>query len=101
MNGKYKSSMTGGAFKFDKEPVKSQMAIEIVRNVDVEPKFKSLYIGASQQTYRLRILHGSGSFSVSVNNTKLVDLKHKDREILLTPIELGGLQITVEDLELP
>jgi len=40
--------MKGGAFKFASEPVKSQMAIEVVRNVDVEPKFKSLYIGTSQ-----------------------------------------------------
>ena len=46
--GEYKSGMTGGAFKFTNEPVKSKMAIEIVRNVDVEPKFKSLYIGTSQ-----------------------------------------------------
>lgn len=77
------------------------MAIEVVRNVDVEPKFKSLYIGQSKQTYKLRILHGSGSFSVTVNNTRLVDFVQKDREILLTPKELGGLKIMIEDLELP
>jgi len=77
------------------------MAVEVVRNVDVEPKFKSLYIGQSTQTYKLRILHGSGSFSVTVNNTRLVDLVQKDRDIWLTPKELGGLKIMVEDLELP
>jgi len=77
------------------------MTVEVVRNVDVEPKFKSLYIGSHQQTYRLRILHGSGAFAVTVNNTKLVDLVQKDRDILLTPKELGGLKIMVEDLELP
>lgn len=49
----------------------------------------------------MRILHGSGAFSVTVNNTRLVDLVQKDREILLTPKELGGLKIMVEDLELP
>ena len=101
MKGVYKSSITGSAFKFAQEPARSQMTIEVVRNVDVEPKFKSLYIGAAQQTYRLRILHGSGSFAVSVNATGLVDLVQKDREILLTPKELGGLRILVEDLELP
>ena len=73
-----------------------------MRNVDVEPKFKSLYIGHSQpQSYKLRILHGSGAFSVKVNNTSLVDLVQKDREIYLTPKQLGGLKIMVEDLELP
>ena len=48
MKGGYKQSITGGAIKFANEPVKSQMAIEVVRNVDVEPKYKSLYIGTSQ-----------------------------------------------------
>ena len=77
------------------------MLIEVVRNVDVEPKFKSLYIGTHQQTYKLRILHGSGNFAVTVNNTALVDIVQNDREILLTPKDLGGLTIIVEDLELP
>lgn len=74
MRGEYKSTINGGAVKFSTEPVKSQIVVEVVRNVDVEPKFKSLYIGQSEQTYKLRILHGSGAFSVTVNNTRLVDL---------------------------
>lgn len=74
MKGDYKSSVNGGAAKFSTEPVNSRLVVEVVRNVDVEPKYKSLYIGQSQQTYKLRILHGSGAFSVTVNNTRLVDL---------------------------
>lgn len=57
------------------------MAVEVVRNVDIEPKFKSIYIGKQERVYNLRILHGSGSFSVSVNNTKLVEMVQKDRDI--------------------
>lgn len=45
MRGHYKSTINGSAFKIADESVKSRMAIEVVRNVDVEPKFKSLYIG--------------------------------------------------------
>ena len=77
------------------------MKVEIVRNVDVEPKYKSLYIGSGTQSYRLRILHGSGHFSVTLNNTQLAEVQHRDREILLTPKAIGGLEVRVEDLELP
>lgn len=48
MRGEYKETITGGAIKIGQEVIKNQMAVEIVRNVDVEPKFKSLYIGTSQ-----------------------------------------------------
>lgn len=101
MTGVYKPSITGDAYQIPTEPVKNRMVVEVVRNVDVEPKFKSLYIGSHQQTYKLKILHGSGAFSVTVNNTDLVDFIQKDREIHLTPKELGGLKIMVEDLDLP
>ena len=101
MQGVYKSTVNGDAYKFEHEPASSRMVIEVVRNVDVEPKFKSLYIGKHAQTYKLRIHHGSGAFSVTVNDTRLVDFIQKDREIHLTPKELGGLKIMVEDLDLP
>ena len=101
MQGPYQTSVSGMVHSLASEKLRSIMTIEVVRNVDVEPKFKSLYIGTQPQTYKLRILHGSGAFSVTVNNTKLVDIVQKDREILLTPKELGGLKIMVEDLELP
>ena len=46
-------------------------------------------------------MNGSGAFSVSLNNTRLADFSQKDREIFVTPKEIGGLKIMVEDLELP
>ena len=103
MRGHYQSLIgSGSAFAISaSKPVKSSIAVEVVRNVDVEPKFKSLYIGSHAQTYKLRILNGSGAFSVTLNNTRLADFVQKDREIHITPKELGGLKIMVEDLELP
>ena len=47
MRGVYHSSVTGEAHRLDAD-VANQMTIEVVRNVDVEPKFKSLYIGTQQ-----------------------------------------------------
>jgi hypothetical protein len=46
-------------------------------------------------------MHGSGQFSVTLNNTLLADLQHKDREVFITPKDLGSLSIRVEDLEIP
>ena len=46
MKGEYQSTVTGDAFAFSSEPLRNKMAIEVVRNVDVMPKYKSLYIGS-------------------------------------------------------
>jgi len=77
------------------------MKVEVVRNVDVEPKYKSLYLGLGVQIFKLDLLFGSGHFSVSLNNTRIADLQHKDREVFITPKELGSIEIRVEDLEIP
>ena len=45
---------------FKEDPLVDKLKIVVVRNVDVEPKYKSLYIGASPKPYKLKILHGSG-----------------------------------------
>lgn len=97
----YAKSVTGDAVQFAETPIADKLTIEVVRNVDVGPKYKSLYIGASPQTYKLRIMHGSGQFSVTLNDTALAGLSHKDRDILITPKALGSLTIRVEDLEIP
>ena len=81
--------------------LKTRIRVEVVKNVDIEPKFKSLYLGHNSQTYKLELLNGSGHFSVSLNNTQIAELVHKDREVLITPKELGSLEIRVEDLEIP
>ena len=58
----------------DQEPhqlpyqVESQMRVEIVNNVDIQPKYKAIYLNKDSR-YSFRILHGSGKFSVSINNT--------------------------------
>lgn len=83
-------------------PVKDQMRIEIVQNVDIQPKYKSLYI-ALDNSFKFKILHGSGHFSVSVNNTDLADRHHieGDRYITIYPKKEGPIEIRVEDIELP
>jgi hypothetical protein len=101
LGGDYAEGVSGGTAKFPHARVFDRLVVEVVRNVDVEPKYKSLYIGAGTQTYRLRILNGSGHFSVTLNNTALAELQHRDREIMLTPKAIGGLEVRVEDLELP
>ena len=49
MAGVYKQSVAGDVKGLpNREPVKSRMVVEVVRNVDVEPKYKSVYIGTHQ-----------------------------------------------------
>lgn len=75
--------------------------MEVVLNVDVSPKYKSLYINQKQEPFRIKILHGSGHFAIRVNNTDLAEILHKDREVMINPRAVGHLEVTVEDLELP
>lgn len=76
------------------------LEIEVVRKLQVEPKFKSLYIGSSQQ-FKLHIQEGSGHFSVTPNNTEIADVVHKDREIYIKAKAEGMLELKVYDVELP
>lgn len=81
------------------------MRIEVVRNVEVEPRFKILYVGSAAQqspmAYKIKVLEGSGHFSVSLNDTTKAELVHKDRELFIYPRAVGGLSVHVEDLEVP
>ena len=47
VKGVYQSKVNGKAHSLE-STVEDQMIIEVVRNVDVEPKYKSLYIGTQQ-----------------------------------------------------
>ena len=83
-------------------PVKDRMRIEIVRNVDIQPKYKSLYL-AKENSFKFKILHGSGHFSVSLNNSEVAEKHHVegDRFITIYPRKEGPIEIRVEDIELP
>lgn len=82
-------------------PPTDTLKVQVVKNLKVEPSFKSLYIGTTE-TYVFTILEGSGYFSVHYDNQDLVDLIHKDREIIVKPLNGTGLiHITIEDVELP
>ena len=78
------------------------MRIEVVQNVDIQPKYKSLYL-AKDNSFKFQILHGSGHFSVSVNNSEVADRHHieGDRFITIYPKREGPIEIRVEDIEVP
>jgi uncharacterized protein with ACT and thioredoxin-like domain len=65
--------------------VKDQLRIEVVKNVDVQPKFKSIYLSKDNK-YTFRIMHGSGHFSVTINNTEIADKHYIDGERTITII---------------
>ena len=82
--------------------VRDQLKIEIVKNVDVQPKFKSIFLHKGNR-FTFKILHGSGHFSVSINNTDLADKLYIDSERVITivPKKEGSIEIKVEDVEIP
>ena len=75
-------------------PVKNapsdSLTVHVVKPIDIEPKFKSLYLGTEKE-FKFIILEGSGHFTVSHDNPDLIDLVHKDREIFIKPKTSAGL----------
>ena len=45
--------------------------------MDIEPKFKSLYFQGSQNPFDFDILHGSGYFAVSLNDSTVAEVQHE------------------------
>ena len=82
--------------------VQTQLVVEVVRNVDIQPKYKAVYL-AKDNSFRFKVLHGSGHFSVSLNNTDIADKHYIDgeRTVTIYPKKEGPLEIKVEDIELP
>lgn len=61
-----------------------KMIIEIVRNVDVQPKYKAIYLTSSKRNeFPFNINHGSGRFSVTIDYPEIADLYHRDRTITI------------------
>ena len=78
MTSEEKSGWIGGVT--DKVPIKrvpaleAKMKINVVRNVDIIPKYKSLYISPHKQnSFTFTIIEGSSFYSVRLNNTELAD----------------------------
>lgn len=94
---------TTGNFKFvNRQSVTNSMEIEVVRNVDIEPKFRSIYIGQSGSDFHLEIMHGSGHFDYKVNDTDIVrDFAIKGRDITFKPNGIGSIKIEIFDHEIP
>jgi len=59
-----------GAVSAFTQPLLSTLNIEVVKNVEVEPSMKSVYIGSTSE-YKLTIKEGSGHFAVSTSDPEL------------------------------
>jgi hypothetical protein len=78
------------------------MHIEIVMNVDIQPKYKSIYLSSGEKNeFKFRILHGSGHFQIHLNNTDLADIIQREGYLTVIPRREGSLEIKVEDVEVP
>jgi len=82
--------------------LKDQLRLEVVKNVAIQPKYKSIYLHKDNK-FTFKIVHGSGHFSVSINNTELADKHYIDGERVVTiiPKKEGPIEIKVEDVEIP
>jgi hypothetical protein len=79
-----------------------QMQIEVVRPVEIEPRYKSIYFLGQRNTQRFNLTEGSGHFSVTLNDTSLASVQHSGgRDLVIVPKNQGVLEITVEDVEIP
>lgn len=78
------------------------MKIDIVNNVDIEPRFKSIYFKGNKNPFTFQLSHGSGQFAVKVNDTEsLAFVQHIGRQVTIIPRSEGSLLITIEDVDLP
>jgi len=91
-----------GRSSYGSDFVEDVMKVQVVRNVEVWPKYKSVYIPKNRQTsFTFKIREGSGFYQVKTNDTEIAELTLKESEIIITPKHEGGLRITVEDIEVP
>ena len=82
--------------------VKDQMRVEVVRNVDITPKYKSIYLSPIKgNEFKFNITHGSGYFYVHLNNTDIANFTERDGVLTIIPRREGALEIKIEDIELP
>ena len=84
-----------------KNQVTDKMKIEIVESVVVEPQFKSIYFDSSKNQFTFKIFRGSGEFKVTLNDTSVAQRVHEGREVRISPISTGSIQIMIEDIKLP
>lgn len=54
--------------------VSDQMRLEVVKNLDIQPKFKCIYLTNKGNSYQFKIHHGSGHFNVNINNTNIAEM---------------------------
>ena len=84
-----------------KNAVSDKMKIEVVESVKVEPQFKSIHFNAEKNQYVFKIFRGSGEFKVSLNDSSVAQRVHNGREVRISPISTGSVQVMIEDIKLP
>lgn len=91
-----------GISSYSGDYVEDVMKVQVVRNVEVWPKYKSVYMPKNRKNpFTFKIREGSGFYQVKTNDTEIAELTLKETEIIITPKHEGGLKITVEDIEVP
>lgn len=81
--------------------IEGRIQVQVVHNVDIEPKQKTIYFQGEQNPFSFLIREGSGEFQVTINDTSVAEKQVEGREVRILPKREGSLRITVEDLELP
>jgi hypothetical protein len=82
-------------------PVQDTLRLEVVQNVEITPKFKTIYFLGDQNSWNFKLMHGSGHFAVSLNDTSMADVQHVGRDVTIVPQKEGTVMIRVEDVEVP
>lgn len=77
------------------------LKVEIVNNLEIEPLAKTIYFQGDKNSFRLSILHGSGQFSVTLNDSSIAEVHHQGRDVKIVPYQVGSIRIKVQDVELP
>ena len=81
-----------------------KLLVNIVHNVDIQPKHKTIFFStpsSSSYSFPFKIIHGSGDFLVSLNDSTLADKQVQGRTISIVPKRPGTLLLTVQDADLP
>ena len=81
--------------------VSNSLNIQVVHNVEIEPKYKSLYFLGAENPMKFELVGGSGHFAVSLNDSKIADIQHVGRNVTIIPKKEGSIKIFAEDVELP
>jgi hypothetical protein len=71
--------------------VKDYLRLEVVKNLDIHPKYKSIYMTNKGNSFSFKIQYGSGHYNVNINNTAIAEMQHREGIVTITPKQEGSL----------